>query len=179
MTALIIKRPETRVPFCLDGDLKAAHEATEADYNQQNNLRLSDDRFASSARKKAEQLQAIEEQMKESTVTFIIRGLPRGEWAELTADNPPREKNTLDAQFGYNVETLMTTAIPRSIVKVTNNQGDELPFDTSVDWEPLAKEMTNSQYEDFVLAVMKVNAGRNDVPFSLSAFRLTQDSEKK
>ena len=176
---LTVKRAETRVPLCLDGDLKAAHEAAEAEYNAENNRRLADPRLASSARKLAEKVQAIEAQMKDSTVTFLIRGMKRGDWAELSAENPPREKNALDLNWGYNIETLMTSAIPKCIVGVENAAGEPLDFDPAKDWAPLADEITNSQYEDFVLAVVKVNAGRTDVPFSLSAFRMTQDSVEK
>jgi hypothetical protein len=59
---------------------------------------------------------------------------------------------------------------------VENSKGEALEFDAATEWGPLADDMTNSQYEDFVLAVLRVNAGRNEVPFSLSAFRMTQDS---
>jgi hypothetical protein len=73
----------------------------------------------------------------------------------------------------------MVAAIPLSIAAVENAAGDALPFDPASEWDALADEMTNSQYEDFVLAVLRVNAGRNEVPFSLSAFRMIQDSERK
>jgi hypothetical protein len=176
---LTVKRPETRVPFCLDGDLKAAHEAAEAEYTRENSRRLADPRLGSNVRKLAEKVQSLEAQMQESTVTFLIRGMKRGEWLELTTENPPREKNSVDATHGYNMEAAMLTAIPKSIVGVENNKGEPLDFDPSSEWDALAEDMTNSQYEDFILAVIKVNAGRNDVPFSLSAFRATQDSEQK
>jgi phage gp37-like protein len=176
---LTVKRPETRVPFCLDGDLKAAHEAAEAEYARENNRRMADPRLGSTVRKLAEKVQDLESQMQDSTVTFLIRGLKRGEWVELTGEHAPREKNTLDASYGYNVEAVMLEGIPRSIVAVENSKGEALDFDPAAEWETLADDMTNSQYEDFILAVLKVNAGRNDVPFSLSAFRATQDSEQK
>ncbi|AYR00967.1 tail assembly chaperone [Arthrobacter phage Hestia] len=176
---LTVKRAKTRVMFCLDGDLKAAHEAAEAEYNAANAKRLADPRFADATRKLAQAVLDIEEQMKDQSVEFLIRGLPRGQWTELTAEHEPREGNTLDSSYGFNLEAVMTTAIPKSIEAVENSKGEALPFDPAADWEQLAEDMTNSQYEDFVLAVLRVNAGRNDVPFSLSAFRATQDSEAK
>lgn len=176
---LTVKRPETRVQFCLDGDLKAAHEAAEAEYIRENQRNLADRRLGNNVRKLADKVLELEAKMQDSTVTFLIRGMKRGDWAELTAANPPREKHQLDANYGYNIEALMLTAIPKSIAGVTNSQGEPLDFDPSTEWEGLADDMTNSQYEDFVLAVYKVNAGRNDIPFSLSAFRAIQDSEQK
>jgi len=174
--ALTVKRPETRVKFCLDGDLKAAHEAAEAEYQAENNRRLADPRLGSSTRALAQKVLDLEEQMNEASVAFLVRGLRRGDWTELTTEHAPREGNALDSTYGFNIEALMTAAIPRSIAGVENSKGEALDFDAAAEWGPLADDMTNSQYEDFVLAVLRVNAGRNEVPFSLSAFRMTQDS---
>lgn len=176
---LTVKRPETRVPFCLDGDLKAAHEAAEADYTRANTKRLADPRLGDSTRSLAQKVLDLEAQMQDATVSFLVRGLPRGDWKQLTAGHGPRDDNATDKAYGFNVESLMIAAIPRSIVAVENKAGEALPFDPAKEWDALADDMTNSQYEDFVLAVLRVNAGRNDVPFSLSAFRMTQDSEQK
>jgi hypothetical protein len=176
---LTVKRATTRVPLCLDGDLKAAHEAAEAEYNAANARRLADPRFADSTRKLAQAVLDIEEQMKDQTVEFLLRGMQRGKWADLTTENEPREGNTLDSSYGFNVEAVMIVAIPACIESVKNRKGEALPFDPTKDWDPLVTDMTNSQYEDFVLGALRVNAGRNDVPFSLSAFRATQDSEAK
>ena len=173
---LIVKRPETRVSFCLDGDLQAAHEAAKAEYANLNTRRLADERLNGQAKDHAQKVVDLEEQMREATVTFVLRGLPRGEWSQLTAEHGPRDGNAVDKAYGFNPEAVMTIAIPKSIVGVENSKGEPLPFNPNDEWEALADEMTNSQYEDFVLGVLKVNAGRNDVPFSLSAFRMTQDS---
>ncbi|MFC8037823.1 hypothetical protein ACFUOZ_00520 [Paenarthrobacter sp. NPDC057355] len=177
--ALTVKRPETRVSFCLDGDLKAAHEAAEAAFNEARNKSLADARLNSPVKDLAQKVADIEEEMKSSSVTFLIRGLPRGEWSELVAAHAPREGNALDKSYGYNVEALMVEALPKSVISVESATGEVLDFDPATEWEALADDMTNSQYEDFVLAAMRVNAGRNDVPFSLSAFRMIQDSEQK
>jgi hypothetical protein len=176
---LTVKRPETRVQFCLDGDLKAAHEAAEAEFNEARNKSLADARLNSPVKELAQRVSDIEAEMKGASVTFLIRGLPRGAWSDLVAAHAPREGNTLDKSYGYNVEALMVEALPLSIISVENAAGEVLPFDPAKEWDDLADDMTNSQYEDFVLAVMRVNAGRNDVPFSLSAFRMIQDFEQK
>jgi hypothetical protein len=177
--ALTVKRPETRVKFCLDGDLRSAHEAAEAEYIAANNRRLADPRLGDSTRSLAQKVQDLEAQMNDASVTFIVRGLKRGDWTELTTEHAPREGNNLDSTYGFNIESLMTAAIPRSISAVENSKGEPLEFDPVTEWDALADDMTNSQYEEFVIAVIKVNAGRNDVPFSLSAFRATQDSEQR
>lgn len=177
--ALVVKRPETRVLFCLDGDLKAAHEAAEAEYGSARAKSVADERLNDPAKALAQKVIDLEEQMKASSVSFLIRGLKRGEWSELVTAHAPRPDNATDKAYGFNVEDLMLTALPASIAAVENSEGELLPFDPATEWDALADEMTNSQYEDFVLAVLRVNAGRNDVPFSLSAFRMIQDSEQK
>lgn len=176
--ALTIKRPETRVAFCLDGNLKAEHEAAEAEFNAARNRSLADARLNDPTKDLAKKVNDIEEAMKASTVEFVIRGMKRGDWNELVAAHAPREGNSLDKAYGFNVESLMVAAIPPSIAGVENQAGESLDFDVKTEWDALADDMTDSQYEDFVLAVLRVNKGRNDVPFSLSAFRMIQDSDQ-
>lgn len=175
---LTVKRPETRVLFCLDGDLKAEHEAAEAEYTAENTRRLADKRLNSSAKSLAQKVLDLEAKMNEASVSFLVRGMRRGDWKQLTTENGPRDDNAVDKAYGYNLEAVMNVAIPRSIAAVENSKGVALDFDPLKEWDALADDMTNSQYEDFVLAVLRVNAGRNDVPFSLSAFRATQDSDQ-
>lgn len=176
--ALTIKRPETRVAFCLDGNLKAEHEAAEAEFNAARNRSLADARLNDPVKELAKKITDIEEAMKASTVEFVIRGMKRGDWNELVAAHAPREDNALDKTYGFNVESLMTVAIPQGVAGVENQAGEALDFDVKTEWDALADDMTDSQYEDFVLATLRVNKGRNDVPFSLSAFRMIQDSDQ-
>ncbi len=176
--ALVVKRPETRVLFCLDGDLKAAHEAAEVEFNAARSRSLADARLNDPARGLAREVNDLEEAMKASTVTFLVRGMKRGDWNELVAEHAPREGNALDKSYGFNVEALMNVAVPKSIAGVENHAGEPLPFDPTKEWDALADDMTESQYEDFILATLRVNKGRNEVPFSLSAFRMIQDSDQ-
>jgi hypothetical protein len=176
--ALVVKRPETRVQFCLDGDLKADHEAAEAEFNATRSRALGDARLNDPAKDLAKKVQDLEEAMKASSVTFLVRGLKRGDWNELVAEHAPREDNTLDKTYGFNVEALMKAAIPKSIAGVENSAGEPLDFDPAAEWDALADDMTDSQYEEFILATLRVNKGRNEVPFSLSAFRMIQSSDQ-
>lgn len=176
--ALVVKRPETRVSFCLDGNLKAEHEAAEAEFNAARSRSLADARLNDPAKDLAKRVNEIEEEMKASTVEFVIRGMKRGDWNELVAAHAPREGSALDKSYGFNVEALMNVAVPKSIAGVENRAGEPLDFDVTAEWDALADDMTDSQYEDFILATLRVNKGRNEVPFSLSAFRMIQDSDQ-
>ncbi|WP_405475629.1 hypothetical protein [Paenarthrobacter ilicis] len=175
---LTVKRPETRVQFCLDGDLKAKHEAVEAEFTEARNRSLADGRLNDPLKALAQRVADVEDEMRASTVEFVLRGLKRSEWQDLVAEHAPREGNDLDKSYGFNVESLMVAAIPACVVSVVNQAGEVLPFDPAKEWDALADEMTNSQYEDFVLAVLRVNQGRNDVPFSLSAYRTILASDQ-
>lgn len=176
--ALVVKRPETRVLFCLDGDLKAAHEEAESEFNAARSRSLADARLNDPAKDLAKRVNDLEEEMKASTVSFLIRGMKRGDWNDLVAEHAPREGNALDKSYGFNVEALMNVAVPKSIAGVENHTGEPLDFDAAAEWDALADDMTESQYEDFVLATLRVNKGRNEVPFSLSAFRMIQASDQ-
>ncbi len=176
--ALVVKRPETRVLFCLDGNLKAAHEAAEVEFNAARSRSLADARLNDPAKDIAKKINDLEEEMKASTVSFLVRGMKRGDWNELVAAHAPREGNALDKSYGFNVEALMTVAIPKGITGVENQAGEPLDFDVAAEWDALADDMTDSQYEDFILATLRVNKGRNEVPFSLSAFRMIQASDQ-
>jgi hypothetical protein len=176
--ALTIKRPETRVAFCLDGNLKAEHEAAEAEFNEIRKRSLGDSRLNDPSKDLAKKVTAIEEEMKAATVEFVVRGMKRADWNDLVANHAPRDGNALDKSYGFNVESLMTVAIPKGIAGVENQAGEPLDFDVAAEWDALADDMTDSQYEDFVLATLRVNKGRNEVPFSLSAFRMIQDSDQ-
>lgn len=114
--------------------------------------------------------------MRDQLAVFTIRGLPRSDWKALEMANPPRQGVESDAKiYGFNIDAVVEAALPKSIVRVEQN-GERVDFDTATDWEPLADAMTDSQYDDFATAVLQVNRGRNDLPFSLSASQEIQNS---
>jgi hypothetical protein len=125
----------------------------------------------------AHALVELGEKIRAESVKFLLRGLPRKRWGTLTAENPAREGNQIDKSYGFNVEAVMIEAIPESIVSVSKD-GEPVDFDPAADWEATAEDMTDIQYEDFVLAVLTVNRGRQEVPFSLDAYRQISGSEK-
>ena len=174
---LTVKRPETTVEFCLDGGLFAQYQETDEDLKDARRKDLADKRLNSPVTDLAKRLVELTEKMRAESVTFTLRGMPRAEWARLAAENPPRDGNPIDKQYGFNIEALMVPAIPACIVGV-RKQGESVEFDPAADWDALADEMTDAQYEDFVIKTLTVNRGRQEVPFSQAAYRLTADSEQ-
>ena len=174
---LTVKRPETTVELCLDGELFAEYEQLEADLKQARQQALADKRMNDPAVGMARQLVEVIERMRAESVTFTLRGMPRKDWAKLIAENPPRDDNPADKQYGANIEAMMAAAIPASIVAVEKD-GVPVEFDPAKDWAPLADEMTDAQYDEFALKTQSVNRGRQEVPFSQTAYRLTVDSDQ-
>lgn len=174
---LTVKRPETTVDLCMDGELFARYEQQEADLKQARQEGLADRRLNGPIATKARELVETIRQMRAESVTFTLRGMPRKEWAKLLAENPPRDDNPNDKQYGANIDGLMAAAIPACIVGVTKD-GEPVDFDPATDWDALADDMTDAQYDEFVLKTQSVNRGRQEVPFSQAAFKLTADSDQ-
>jgi len=174
---LTVKRPETTVEFCLDGELFSRYEELNADLTEARQKGLADKRLNAPAASLAKQIVELTEQMRAESVTFTLRGMQRKDWAKLVAENPARPDNQLDKTYGFNLEAVMNAAIPACIVAVKRD-GEPVDFDPAEDWSQLADDMTDSQYETFVVKTLTVNRGRQEVPFSQAAYKLTADSEQ-
>lgn len=174
---LSVKRPETTVEFCLDGELFSRYEELNADLTEARKRSLADNRLNSEPAIIAKKLVEVAEQMRAESATFTLRGMPRKDWAKLIAENPPREGNQADKDYGANAEAIMAAAIPACIVSVKKD-GETVEFDPATDWDALAEEMTDAQYDAFVIKTQSVNRGRQEVPFSQAAYKLTADSEQ-
>ena len=174
---LTIARPETTVELCMDGALFARYEQLEDELKQARQEALADKRLNGPVTAKARELVETIKEMRAASVTFTLRGMPRKDWARLIAENPPREDHPNDKQYGANIEALMAAAIPASIVGVKKGE-EPIEFDPATDWDALAADMTDAQYDEFVLKTQSVNRGRQEVPFSQAAYKLTADSEQ-
>lgn len=174
---LEVKRPEQHVQFCLDGALYAQYSAAEEELKEarKKDLATKDARLNSATTKLARDLVELRGRIQQESVSFLLRAMNRKDWSTLTAENPPREGNPVDKPYGYNIEAVIDAAIPRSIVSVTKD-GEPIEFNPAEDWDGTADEMTDRQYEDFGMAVIALNRGRQEVPFSLDAYRRIQGS---
>jgi hypothetical protein len=161
------KLPERTVLICLRGDLVAEHEELErqlADLNR----RPSDSLAGNGATEVAERIEALQEQMAASTVTFRLRAMPKPKWRALLAEHPPRRDddgnpNPEDAQIGVNLETFWDAIARACIVE------PEIDDET---WEILAGpegKLTDNQVGRLADAAWSVNRGDVDVPFSRAA----------
>lgn len=165
---LTMKRPQINVDLCLDGSLRADWEAAEAELVMLQKKRFGDQRLNSAVKRQADIVLELQQQMAAETVTFTLQGVPREKWRALVMAHPEREDNATDKAYGCDIDGLTAEALPLSILKVVQH-GKVIEFDPTSEWEGLVSEMTDQQYEEFFLALFRINRGRQEIPFSATA----------
>lgn len=158
--------PEQVVPLCLRGDLAAEVERLDAELEQLQKA-PGTSLAGNGSGALVEQIEALQEQMREHTYPVRLRALPRPEWNALRALHPPRvdeDGETLleDRVSGINRTTFFEPAVRASIID---------PEISAADWEALNATITDAQFQDLVSAVWALNQGKVDIPFSRAASR--------
>ncbi|KAB2347354.1 hypothetical protein [Actinomadura rudentiformis] len=155
------KLPEDGVSICLRSDLALQHEELEGRLeaartaDQQNTLAAG-----GQARKIAEEIQALEEQMREHTHRFVFRGIPRRRYRDLMEQYPPREGNKDDALFGADNSTFPHALIAACCID---------PVMTRDQVEELCEVLTDGQVLELFGCALALNRGLVDVPKSVAA----------
>lgn len=153
--------------------LDAAKKDAEAD------PRETGSRAVAAATKKVKELAAAAEK---DMVTFTIQAIPRGRYAEIQADHPARDGNSLDKVFGANAEELVDTVLsePGAILAVHRKATkEEVEFDGPKDWRDESAEMSKGQWEPFANAVYALNEGNAAPDFNWAASLTTKSSAAK
>jgi len=153
--------PETGVPICLRGDLVRRHEALEADLDEAREADAGDSLASGGqARKIAEEIQALEAEMREHTHTFGLRGLPRNVYRDLLAEHPPREGNKEDEAMGANARSFPVALIAKCCVD---------PVMTEAQAGELADVLTDGQLLQLFGGAIGLNKITVDAPKSVAA----------
>jgi hypothetical protein len=160
------KLPEQVVPLCLRGDLAAEVERLDAELAQLQKA-PGTSLAGNGSGALVEQIEAVQEQMREHTYPVRMRALPRAEWQALRAAHPPRvdadgEMLLEDRMSGVDRSTFFEPAVRASIVD---------PELTDAEWTDLVGKLTDRQFEDLVAAVWTLNQGSVSVPFSRAVSR--------
>lgn len=157
--SLTIKRPTKGVELCLDLEKRAEWEALEVKREELRKSPGTDQRMTGGPLTEvAREITALEQEMRDATVVFTLRALPRKEWSDAKTAHPPRKDDESDKVLGFNEATIFDDIIPASIEKVVGPDGEEVDWSYE-QWEPLADEMTTLQYQDFKNAVFALNVG--------------------
>lgn len=160
------KLPERIVPICLRGDLAAAHEQAERDLEQAEK-NSTDSLAGDGSGALIERIEALEEQMRDSTYEFRLRALPRHEFRSLMTGHPPRrqEDGSLHPEdtLGVNRETFFPAMIRSAVVD---------PELDDAEWTDLLDtRLTDYQYQELAWAAWALNTSEVDIPFSRAASR--------
>lgn len=171
--ALKIKRARKSVPLVTDLALAAEHErAEEALQRARREAKKEDRENSGEVKAAAARVVDLEQRMRTETVHVVVEAMARKAWVEFEEANPPREGNDVDQTFRINVPAL-DEAIGKSVVEVTDHEGNPVE---GFDWAEVTDELSNGQWQEFALAVIQVNRGVTDSPFSLAASAVTRSS---
>lgn len=171
--ALKIKRARTSVPLVTDLALAAEHErAVEALQRARREAKKEDRENSGTVKAAAARVVELENRMQGETVHIVLEAMARKVWAEFEESHPPRKDNDIDQTFRIEVPAL-DEAIGRSVVGVTDHDGNPVE---GFDWAEVSDELSNGQWQEFALAVIQVNRGATDAPFSLAASAVTRNS---
>lgn len=176
-----MKRPSKTVELCTDMSLAAEHERLEAQLRDAEREETVDPRLAkrSGAKTLASKVQKLEQAMADSTLAFTLTALSHKRWTELAAEHPPREDNEIDDAWDVNISTFIDAAMPESITAVTEKKsGNPVEF-TGSEWDGLADQMTDAQWNEFGLTLLRLNRQQVAPDFSKAASRVIRNSASK
>jgi hypothetical protein len=160
-------RPTRVVSLCLAGDLVEQIDQLERQLaDAKPPVSLGD---ASPKRLIAEQIVALQDQMRESTVDFHLRALPSRKWSHLLVERPERKENEPAQEweprlFAWQAEVTSQTCVdPVMTAEQVGELVDELHFKA---WAELST------------ACYLLNMGDVDIPNSEAASELIGTSEQ-
>lgn len=175
-TALAEARlPERTVPICLRGDLIAELENLERRLDEAQQ-RPVDSLEGNGSGDLVDRIEALQDEMRASTITFRLRALPKPRWRALLAAHPPRrdaatdEPVAEDAQIGLNLETFFDAMIRACLIE---------PEVDDKTWALMAGEdgrLTDRQLGRLSDAAWEVNRGDVSIPFSHAASRARRNT---
>lgn len=173
MSKLGTTRPTARITHWRDGESYAEWERLTGELQ----AAAADTRLVSRRSELAKAVTDLEAKRDATGVEFVIQGLPAKRWAELEAENPPRDGSSTDMELSVDVAAITDAAMsePGTIVSVTDMAtGEPIDF-TGDDWPAEAEQMTAGQLGEFALKVLEVNRGRASVPKSKLASLATRE----
>lgn len=161
-----IKVPVRSVSICLDADLQAEHDELSEKLER---LRRATPTGKMSqggeARQVAERITDLEEQMRESEVTFKFRGLTKAGRLKIEARFPPPDPNPDNLRWNVNEGAYALVAASAVEPTMTEQQAKNL---LAVLDEGRADRLVNTAW--------LATTGSTQVPFSVRASELTGDT---
>jgi hypothetical protein len=159
-------RPTITVSLCVAGEM--VEQIAELEL-QLANAPAATSLEGSGKRLIAEQIQALQEQMREATVDFHLRALPSRRWGVLFADQPQRKENESAEDWEPRWFEWQSRMVSHTCV------------DPEMSPEQISELVDLLHYRAWVELATKayvLNMGEVDVPNSEAASELTRDSEQ-
>lgn len=160
-------RPQMVVPICLRGDLTSEIYRLDRELvelgKDNSDARLSGN---SAGQRLAKQIKALEAEAKASTIDVTLQAMEKGDWANLVAKHPAKDKGQ-----DFDV-SIYNDAVPACIVS------PEKLLDP-VRREKFLKGLTQGQWDELAGATHALNVGDGHVPFSVLASKALQGSDEK
>lgn len=187
-------RPAERtVSICLRGDLVAQLEDLERQAELATKGRKAASKEDAGPAAIVAQIEALQEQMRESTEVFRLVALPPRQYRKLRAAHPPRrddagELDDHDLRLGFNRDTFPHALIEASTTspELTGEQWLELLGHSEAaaaaleaegrDAEIVDSKLTYSQFMELANAAWRLNEGDVDIPFSRAALLMNRSS---
>lgn len=157
--------------LCLRGSLRAEWETASAELEtarEQSVRPGATQPQIRTARKLAERVHKLEQQMRDESVRFVVQALPFADYNALVIKYPPRENNASDRVWGFNTAEFLPELVRVCIVEPELNDAR---------WERLTRNLSDGLFDQLADAAIRVNR-RDDggVPFSEVASELMRGS---
>ncbi|MGW4663177.1 hypothetical protein [Streptosporangium sandarakinum] len=154
-----LKLPEQGVPICMRGDLQARFEELERQLEAARRRPESDSLAGTSgeARRIAEEMEELRQEMQRYVRVILLRALPRKQWSDLVKEHPPRKQ---DAPADHNRETFPVAALAACSVKPRMSEDKA---------GRLVDAVTQGQWVTLWNTVLELNGGSGEVPFSAAS----------
>lgn len=163
-----LRMPEDEVPICVRGDLQARFEELQRQLDVARRTPESDSLAGSGGevRRIAEEIEAVRQEMQAHVRVFVLRALPHKEWSDLLKDHKPRPQ---DHPADFNRETFPTAALAACAVKPRMNTAQA---------GKLIDAVTTGQWRTLWEAILGLNGGSGDVPFSAAASAILSSTSR-
>lgn len=152
------KLPTRTVPILLDPDLRLRYDELSAELPkaQARDARVERGLGESDEATKIEaELDELEEQIRESTVEFVVQALPRAEWRELLEAAPPTPAD-IEEGLDHDAESLFAPLLAACAVE---------PELSLSDAEAIYEEWSETEVTRLYVGCIRVNREVRDVPF--------------
>ena len=183
---------QVRVHICLRPDLLAEFHRLESELTEmmaedaaghgdgERKPRLAEKgiTYSPETQAKADEVQKVEKRIAAADAVFTLEALPKDEWAEHAAKNPPREGNHFDVLAGYNRDAALDGAVRMCLIDPVFTDCEDVDCDHKAcgTWQAFLRVCASSEWEELKNGVSMANTEVEDDPKSHAAARVLRSS---